>query len=94
MSLIQHFECQLRSFKFVLPERTVAKLYHMFNPNSYFLSNTNQTLHNKGLQKKVFERVNIDNMTILKMRASLRSQKLIRHHNKIHAENSMSAEHI
>jgi len=42
----------------------------------------------------MLERVKIDKMTIWKMRASLRSEKLTRHHNKVHSENRMTAEHI
>jgi len=64
------------------------------HPNSYCLSYTKQTLHNKGLQTKVFERVKIVKMTIWKMRAPLRSEKLIRHHNKVHSKNRMTAERI
>jgi len=48
----------------------------------------------ESVLKKMFERVKIDNMTILKMRTSLRSQKLITHDNKAHSENRLTAERI
>jgi hypothetical protein len=49
------------------------RMSHVY-PNSYCLSYTKQALHNKVLQTKMSERVKTDNMTIWKMRASLKSE--------------------